>query len=121
MAWSRKTGKSLCRAIVWDDSRTRNLVTFFEQKLKNYGIETAPGHSKHGSAGIQLLKELTGLPISTYFSALKLRWMLEHHESVRVAHESDDLMFGTVESWIVYVSVGSASDQRRIAHMSNRT
>ncbi|KZV66311.1 glycerol kinase [Peniophora sp. CONT] len=119
VAWSRKTGKSLCRAIVWDDSRTRNLVTFFEQKLKNYGIETAPGHTKHGSAGVQLLKELTGLPISTYFSALKLRWMLEHHENVRAAHESDDLMFGTVESWIVYNLTGATDGGLHISEVSN--
>lgn len=47
----------------------------------------------------------SGLPISTYFSAIKLRWMITHHENVRKAHEEDDLMFGTVESWIVYVRI----------------
>ena len=47
----------------------------------------------------------SGLTISTYFSAIKLRWMIDHHESVRKAHEEDDLLFGTVESWIVYVRV----------------
>ena len=48
-------------------------------------------------------RDSSGLPISTYFSAIKLRWMIDHHENVRKAHEEDDLMFGTVESWIVYV------------------
>lgn len=47
----------------------------------------------------------SGLTISTYFSAIKLRWMIDHHESVGKAHEEDDLLFGTVESWIVYVCV----------------
>lgn len=46
----------------------------------------------------------SGLPISTYFSAMKLRWMISHYEHVSKAHDDDDLMFGTVESWIVYVS-----------------
>lgn len=46
----------------------------------------------------------TGTPLSTYFSAIKLRWMLDHHKAVHEAHESDDLMFGTVDSWLVYVS-----------------
>ena len=50
-----------------------------------------------------LARDSTGLPISTYFSAIKLRWMIDHHENVKKAHEEDDLMFGTVESWIVYV------------------
>ena len=45
----------------------------------------------------------TGLPISTYFSAIKLRWMIDHYPEVAQAHESDDLLFGTVESWIGYV------------------
>jgi glycerol kinase len=45
----------------------------------------------------------TGLPLSTYFSAIKLRWMLDHHPAVHEAHEKDDLMFGTVDTWLVYV------------------
>ena len=47
----------------------------------------------------------TGLKLSTYFSGVKLRWLIDHHEAVRKAHEEDDLLFGTVESWIVYVSL----------------
>lgn len=46
----------------------------------------------------------TGLKLSTYFSGVKLRWLIDNHEAVRKAHEEDDLLFGTVESWIVYVS-----------------
>jgi glycerol kinase len=47
----------------------------------------------------------TGIPLSTYFSAIKLRWMLDHHKEVHQAHENDDLMFGTVDTWLVYVSI----------------
>lgn len=46
----------------------------------------------------------TGIPLSTYFSAIKLRWMIDHHPEVHEAHEEDDLMFGTVDTWLVYVS-----------------
>lgn len=46
----------------------------------------------------------TGIRLSTYFSAIKLRWMIDHHKEVHDAHESDDLCFGTVDSWLVYVS-----------------
>jgi hypothetical protein len=46
----------------------------------------------------------TGLPLSTYFSAIKLRWMIDHYPEVAAAHEADDLLFGTVESWVAYVS-----------------
>lgn len=55
----------------------------------------------------------TGLPLSTYFSAIKLRWMIDHHETVRQAHEEDDLLFGTVESWILYV--GPACDLQNVS------
>jgi len=118
VAWSRTTGKALCRAIVWDDSRTKNLVSFFEQKLKNFGID-AGGAPKSGLAGVHLLKDLTGLPISTYFSALKLRWMIDHHDSVRDAHDQDDLLFGTVESWIAYVRI-VLQPLFRLIHSSGR-
>jgi hypothetical protein len=47
----------------------------------------------------------TGLPLSTYFSAIKLRWMIDNWEDVHKAHETDDLAFGTIESWIAYVSL----------------
>lgn len=46
----------------------------------------------------------TGLQISTYFSGIKVKWMIDHDDAVREAHENDDLLFGTIESWIVYVS-----------------
>ncbi len=47
----------------------------------------------------------TGLPLSTYFSAIKLRWMLDHIPEVAQAHEADELHFGTVESWLIYVGL----------------
>jgi len=50
------------------------------------------------------LMSSTGIPLSTYFSAIKLRWMIDHHPEVHQAHEEDDLMFGTVDTWLVYVS-----------------
>lgn len=45
----------------------------------------------------------TGLKLSTYFSAVKLRWMIDHHADVKNAHDTGDLLFGTVESWVTYV------------------
>ena len=46
----------------------------------------------------------TGLPLSTYFSALKLRWLLDHVHQVKEAYAEGSLLFGTVDSWIIYVS-----------------
>ncbi|TFY80363.1 hypothetical protein EWM64_g3649 [Hericium alpestre] len=119
VAWSRKTGKPLCRAIVWDDARTRSVVSTFQRKLKTTGIEVKHGIWRNGEAGVNALKELTGLPLSTYFSAIKLRWMIDHWEQVRKAHDEDDLLFGTVDSWIAYNLTGGLKGGLHITEVSN--
>ena len=58
MAWSRKTGKPLCKAIVWTDSRTKNIVVHFQQKLKDTGIEVEPGVWKKGEDGVEALRAM---------------------------------------------------------------
>jgi glycerol kinase len=55
VAWSRKTGKQLCRAIVWDDGRTKAEVTMYEKKLAEEGIEVRPGEFKKGPGAIREL------------------------------------------------------------------
>jgi glycerol kinase len=58
VAWSRDTGKPLCKAIVWTDSRTKNTVIRFEQKLNDTGIEVQPGVWKKGKDGVDALREM---------------------------------------------------------------
>lgn len=99
VCWSKTTGKSLCNAIVWDDTRTVSVVKQMDDKLDASGFI----HNGKTVKGKEELVKVTGIPLSTYFSAIKLRWMLEHHQSVYQAHERDDLYFGTVDSWLVYV------------------
>lgn len=50
----------------------------------------------------------TGIPLSTYFSAIKLKWLITHHKEVKTAFEEDRLAFGTVDSWLLYVSPHSS-------------
>ncbi|KAJ8518551.1 hypothetical protein ONZ45_g4383 [Pleurotus djamor] len=119
VAWSRKTGKPLCHAIVWTDSRTKNIVAHYEHKLETVGIEVQPGDFKKGKDGIEALRNITGLPLSTYFSAIKLRWMIDHHPEVAAAHDSDDLLFGTVESWVVYNLAGGPEKHVHITDVTN--
>lgn len=57
MAWSRKTGKPLCRAIVWDDSRTKNVVAHYEHKLATTGLEL-DGSFRKGDEGIKALRKV---------------------------------------------------------------
>jgi len=116
VAWSRKTGRPLCRAIVWTDNRTKGTVAHFEQKLNEVGIEVEAGVFKKGK---ETLAAICGLPLSTYFSGIKLRWMLDHVPEVQQAHDEDDLLFGTVESWIVYNLTGGAKGGLHVSDPTN--
>ncbi|KAF8310266.1 glycerol kinase [Clavulina sp. PMI_390] len=109
VAWSKKTGKPLCDAIVWDDSRNKGEVLHYENTLKDKGIEIG-GKLFKGQEAVDALAELTGLKLSTYFSAIKLHWMIKNYPEVAAAHEADDLLFGTVDSWVLYELTGGAAN-----------
>ncbi|KAI1720202.1 putative glycerol kinase [Ditylenchus destructor] len=92
VVWDRCTGKPLYNAIVWLDSRTSELAEEYTNKTPTQNKD----HFKHK----------TGLPIHPYFSALKLKWLLNNIEAVRNAKENGTLMFGTVDSWILWKCCG---------------
>ncbi|KAJ7558009.1 hypothetical protein O6H91_04G021200 [Diphasiastrum complanatum] len=85
--WSKSTGLPLYNAIVWMDARTSAICRRLEQQLP---------------MGRSQFVETCGLPISTYFSAMKLIWLLESVPEVKAAVESGDALFGTVETWIIW-------------------
>ncbi|TDL23979.1 glycerol kinase [Rickenella mellea] len=119
VAWDRKTGKPLCKAIVWDDARTKTTVAHFKHKLRTEGIEVEPGVFKKGEEGVDAVAKISGLPISTYFSAIKMCWMIDNYPEVKKAHEEDSLLFGTVESWIVYNLLGGVQNPTHITEVTN--
>lgn len=92
VAWNGKTGAPLCNAIVWLDSRTSDLV----HKLSN----KTPSKSK------DYFRNVCGLPLSTYFSALKLKWMFENVPAVKQACDAGELKVGTVDSWLIWNLTG---------------
>ena len=89
VAWDRQSGEPLCRAIVWQDRRTAD----FCAQLKAEGREAA-------------VREKTGLLLDPYFSATKMRWMLENEPAVQAAAERGTLAFGTIESWLTFKLTG---------------
>lgn len=119
VAWRRATGKSLCKAIVWTDSRTKNTVAHFEHLLSTTGFEVEPGQFKTGGEAVEALRDITGLKLSTYFSGIKLRWMIDNYREVQKAHDEDDLLFGTVESWIVYNLTGGVQGGIHVGEVTN--
>lgn len=89
VVWDRRTGKPIHRAIVWQDTRTQDLV----DRLAADG-------------GVDRFKDITGLPLATYFSATKVAWMLEHVDGARAGAESGDLLFGTIDTWLLWNLTG---------------
>jgi glycerol kinase len=83
--WERKTGKPIHNAIVWQDRRTADECT----RLIQAGIEP-------------LIQAKTGLLIDAYFSATKIKWLLDNVEGAREKAERGELAFGTVDSWLVW-------------------
>uniref|UniRef100_A0A673C5B0 glycerol kinase n=1 Tax=Sphaeramia orbicularis TaxID=375764 RepID=A0A673C5B0_9TELE len=95
IVWDKETGEPLYNAIVWLDLRTQSTVEHL--------INKTPGRNKNH------LKHKTGLPISTYFSAVKLRWLMDNVDEVREAVVSHRAMFGTVDSWLIWCLTGGKS------------
>ncbi|CAN2535015.1 Glycerol+kinase [Methylocapsa aurea] len=89
LLWDRRTGEPLHDAIVWMDTRTDALVARFSAQ-----------------GGKDRLREKTGLPLSTYFSSLKLVWLLETIPGAREKAEAGDVLFGTMDSWIAWNLTG---------------
>lgn len=87
--WDRATAEPVAPAIVWQDTRTRALC---EQLGSTFG----PGR----------FRERTGLPISTYFSGPKIRWLLDQRPELRAPAERGDLCCGTIDSWLLFKLAG---------------
>lgn len=105
IVWDKKTGEPLYNAIVWNDNRTTVTVDEVLAKL--------PDQSKNH------FKDISGLPISSYFSALKLKWMKDNLPNVRKAMHRKRCLAGTVDSWIVWNLTGGVDDGLHITDVTN--
>jgi glycerol kinase len=85
VVWNRKSGKPVYNAIVWQDRRTAD----FCDQLKSEGLSS-------------MILEKTGLILDAYFSATKIRWILDNVNSARKLAEDGQLAFGTIDSWLVW-------------------
>ncbi|WKX93456.1 hypothetical protein Q1695_011045 [Nippostrongylus brasiliensis] len=93
IVWDRDTGEPLHNAIVWLDSRTSELA---EESI-----------AKTNSNSKDEFKDKTGLPIHPYFSALKLQWLLQNVPAVEKARKDGKLLFGTVDTWLIWNLTGN--------------
>jgi glycerol kinase len=100
VVWDPRTGRPWHNAIVWQDTRTDRLAAALE-----------PHRAR--------LCERTGLPPSTYFSAPKLRWILDNVEGARAAAERGEAIFGTIDTWIVWNLTGGPGSGRHVTDVTN--
>jgi len=89
VVWDKTTGEPAYNAIVWQDTRTQDIV----DRLAADG-------------GVERFKEIVGLPLATYFSGTKIVWILENVEGAREKAEAGDLIFGTTDSWVLWNLTG---------------
>jgi len=85
VVWDKNTGQPIYNAIVWQDKRTADIC----EKLKKKGLENH-------------IKKTTGLVVDPYFSGTKIHWILENIPEARAAAEKGNLLFGTIDSWLLW-------------------
>jgi glycerol kinase len=100
--WDRRTGVPIGRALVWQDTRTDALVERLSERQ-----------------GAEIVLERTGLPLATYFSAPRIRWMLDHTPGLRDRAQRGEVLFGTMESWLLWNLTGGPDGGQHITDVTN--
>lgn len=100
--WDPRSGQPLCNAIVWQDTRSADLC----RELARDG-------------GVDRFREVTGLPLATYFSGPKIRWALENVEGLRAAAERGRAVCGTIDSWVIWNLTGGSEGGAHVIDVTN--
>jgi glycerol kinase len=101
VVWDR-SGRPIHNALVWQDTRVDPLVAFYS-----------------GQGGKDRFRASTGLPLASYFSGLKLKWLLDNVAGVRERSQAGELMFGTIDSWVVWNLTGGVRGGLHITDVTN--
>lgn len=102
VVWDRNTGKPIYNAIVWQDTRTQKIVD-----------ELA------ADGGVERFKEKVGLPLATYFSGTKIKWILDNVDGAREKADAGDLLFGNTDSWVTWNLTGGTDGGVHITDVTN--
>ena len=102
VVWNRKTGKPYYNAIVWQDTRTADICNAL---AADGGQDRFRGH--------------VGLPLATYFSGPKVRWILDNVAGVRAAAEAGDAIFGNIDTWVIWNLTGGTDGGVHVTDVSN--
>ena len=102
VVWNRKTGRVVYNALVWQDTRVGDAVAEFSD-----------------DGGQDRFREKTGLPLATYFSGLKIRWVLKNIQGAHVAAEAGELLFGNIDSFLVWRLTGGTDGGIHVTDVTN--
>jgi len=102
VVWNRKTGRVVYNALVWQDTRVGDAVAEFSDE-----------------GGQDRFREKTGLPLATYFSGLKIRWVLQNIQGARGAAEAGELLFGNIDSFLVWRLTGGTDGGIHVTDVTN--
>jgi glycerol kinase len=102
VVWDRNTGKPFCNAIVWQCTRTHEIC---KELMANGGQDR--------------FRDKTGLPIATYFSGPKIKWILDNVPAARTASDRGDALFGTIDSWIIWWLTGGPKGGAHVTDVTN--
>jgi len=100
--WDRTTGQPLYNALVWQDTRADELVARYTE-----------------GGGQDRFRAKTGLPLASYFSGLKLRWLLDNVPGARAKANAGDALFGTIDSWLVWNLTGGSAGGEHLTDVTN--
>ena len=100
--WDRATGRPLHNALVWQDTRADHLVAEFA-----------------ADGGQDRFRAKTGLPLASYFSGLKLKWLLDHVEGARAKAEAGEALFGNIDSWLLWNLTGGTGGGLHVTDVTN--
>ena len=102
VVWDPQTGEPLCNAVVWQDTRTRGLC----QQLIADGLEPT-------------FQKKTGLPVATYFSGPKLKWLLDNIPGLRDKADAGEAVFGNVDTWVIWNLSGGSNGGAHVTDVTN--
>ncbi|MFI6425433.1 glycerol kinase GlpK [Promicromonospora sp. NPDC050880] len=102
VVWDKTTGKPVYNAIVWQDTRTQAIVD-----------------ELGGSEGPDKYKSVVGLPLATYFSGPKVKWILDNVEGAREAADRGDLLFGNTDAWVLWNMTGGPDGGVHVTDVTN--
>ncbi|MGK2851585.1 MAG: glycerol kinase GlpK [Candidatus Limnocylindrales bacterium] len=102
VVWDKKSGKAVYNAIVWQDTRTDEIINEFAR-----------------DGGQDRLRAKVGLPLATYFSGPKVKWILDNVDGARAKAEAGDLLFGNIDSWCIWNLTGGVNGGVHVTDVTN--